>query len=159
LLRGMREKEFSWATNITEYPIDAPLPPRTFSVFAERTADEWSFTTRGSYVFTTDLTLQLYFQLFFAKGTYDNYHRMLAPDRFAPTTGYVHPDFNDLSFNSNVVLRWEYLPGSTIYLVWSHARRGERETYQTSFGDSFNTTFGLPADNVLLLKVSYWLSL
>ena len=159
LLRGMREKELAWATNITEYPIDAPLLPRVVSIFAERTADEWSFTTRGSYVFSTDLTLQLYFQLFFAKGTYDNYFRMLTPDRFSPTKEYVRPDFNELSFNSNVVLRWEYLPGSTIYLVWSQSRRGERETYQTSFGDSFNTTFGLPADNVLLLKVSYWLSL
>jgi len=159
LQSGLREKEFAWASNITEYPIDAPLAPRTVSIFADRTADEWSLTTRGSYVFTTDLTLQVYFQLFFAKGMYENYHRMLAPDRFAPTNELVRPDFNELSFNSNVVLRWEYLPGSTVYLVWSHARHGERGTYQTSFGDNFNNTLALPADNVLLLKVSYWLSL
>lgn len=159
LERGIRDREFAWATNITEYPIDAPLPPRSISIFADRTADEWNFTTRGAYVFTTDLTLQVYFQLFFAKGKYEDYHRMLAPDRFVPYIGYTRSDFNELSFNSNVVLRWEYLPGSTAYLVWSQARRGERGTYQTSFGDSFKNTFALPADNVLLLKVSYWLSM
>ena len=159
LERSLRQDEFSWATNITEYAIDAPLPPRTVTIFADRTAESWSFTTRGSYVFTTDLTLQLYFQAFFAKGKFENCQRMLSPDRFAPYPEFTQPDFNNLSFNSNVVLRWEYLPGSTVYLVWSQARHGNRGTYQSSFGDSFNNTFALPADNVLLLKVSYWLSM
>jgi hypothetical protein len=159
LEHGNRSREFAWATNLTEYPIDAPLIPRAVSIFADRTAEEWSLTTRGSYVFTTDLTLQVYFQLFFAKGKYEQYQRMLAPDTFIPYSGFTRPDFNDLSFNSNVVLRWEYMPGSTMYLVWSQARSGERGTYQTSFGDSFSNTFSLPADNVLLLKVSYWLSM
>jgi hypothetical protein len=159
LQHALRQNEFAWATNITEYPIDAPLAPRTVSIFADRTAENWSFTTRGSYVFTTDLTFQVYFQLFFAKGKYENCQRMLSPGEFAPYPGYVQPDFNNLSFNSNVVLRWEYLPGSTVYLVWSQARLGSRGSYQSSFGDNFNNTFGIPADNVVLLKVSYWLSM
>jgi hypothetical protein len=151
LQRTIRDREFAWVTNFTA--------PPDGSIFAERTADEWSLTTRSSYVFSTELTLQVYFQLFFAKGKYENYQQMLAPDKFQPYTQYYRPDFNDLSFNSNVVLRWEYLPGSTAYLVWSQSRSGERGTYRSSFGESFNNTFGLPADNVLLLKVSYWLSM
>ncbi|MFH1738568.1 MAG: DUF5916 domain-containing protein [bacterium] len=159
LERSLRKSEFAWAGNYAEYPIDAPLAPRTVTVFADRSSEEWNFTTRGSYVFTTDLTLQVYFQLFFAKGKYENYHRLLASDRFAPLSGYSRPDFNELAFNSNVVLRWEYLPGSTLYLVWSQSRNGERGMYTTSFSDNFRNTFAIPSDNVLLLKISYWLSM
>lgn len=159
LQHGIRKTEFSWAKNFLEYPIDAPLFPRTVSVFADRSSEEWSLTTRGSHIFTTEFTLEVYFQLFFAKGKYENFQRMLAADRFTPLSGYSQPDFNELAFNSNVVLRWEYLPGSTLYLVWSHARTGERGTYLTPFGDNFRNTFALPADNVVLLKVSYWLSM
>jgi len=159
LARSVRTSEFAWADNMVEYPIDGTAFSRTVSIFAGRSSEEWNLTTRGSYIFTTDLTLQVYFQLFFAKGKYENFHRMLASDRFAPIAGHSKPDFNELAFNSNVVLRWEYLPGSTAYLVWSQSRSGERGTYRSSFGESFNNTFALPVDNVLLLKVSYWLSL
>jgi len=151
LQRGIRDREFAWVANLTG--------PPDGSIFAERTADEWSLTTRGSYVFSTELTLQVYFQLFLAKGKYENFRQMQGPDKFEPYAQYSRPDFNDLSFNSNVVLRWEYLPGSTAYLVWSQSRSGERGTYRSSFGESFNNTFALPVDNVLLLKVSYWLSM
>jgi len=157
LQRALRENEFAWADNIV--PAWSSSMASTSSVFANRTTDNWSFTTRGSYVFTTDLTLQVYFQLFFAKGKYEDYQILLAPDRFVSYPLHSRPDFNELSFNSNVVLRWEYLPGSTIYLVWSQARAGGRGTYESTFGDSFNNTFTLPADNVVLLKVSYWLSM
>lgn len=159
LQRGARTREFAWADNYLEYPIDAPLAPRTVTVFAERSSEDWSLTTRCSYVFNPELTLDVYFQLFFAKGRYEDFHRMIASDRFVRLGSYAKPDFNELSFNSNVVLRWEYLPGSTAYLVWSHARRGERGTYQTALADNFSNTFRLPADNVLMLKVSYWLNM
>ncbi len=158
LERNVRRNELAWADNYLEYPIDAPLSPRTVTVFADRSSEEWSLTTRGAYIFTPELSLEAYFQLFFAKGKYENFYRMRAPDRFVSVPGYSKPDFNELSFNSNLVLRWEYLPGSTLFLVWSQARNGERGTYRTPFGDNFSNTFALPADNVLLLKVSYWLS-
>jgi len=153
LVRSIRDREFAWVANLTG--------PPDGTIFAERTAHEWSLTTRGSYVFTTELTLQVYFQLFFAKAKHENYQQMVGDDRhFQPYTWWLSSrDFNELSFNSNVVLRWEYLPGSTIYLVWSQARRGERGTYESTFGDNFHNTFVLPADNVLLLKISYWLSM
>ncbi len=153
LERAIRNREFVWVTNLTG--------PPDGSIFAERTASEWSLTTRGSYVFSTELTFQVYFQLFFAKGKYENYQQMVGDGRhFQPYAWWLQSrDFNELSFNSNVVLRWEYLPGSTIYLVWSQARRGTYGTYESTFGDNFHDTFDLPADNVLLLKVSFWLSM
>jgi hypothetical protein len=153
LQRGLREHEFAWVAYL--------MGPPDGTIFAERSADEWSLMTRGSYVFSTELTLQVYFQLFFAKGTFDNFQQIVGDDRhFAPYTwSFPSRDFNDLSFNSNVVLRWEYLPGSTVYLVWSQSRKGERGSYRSTIGQNFNDTFALPSDNVLLLKVSYWLSM
>jgi hypothetical protein len=155
---SQRSRERAWVTNITEYPIDVPLPPRTVSIFAERSTTQWDLESRGSFVFTRDLTLQWYFQIFFAQGKYENYLRMLDPETFSPYQ-FSQPEFNRLSFNSNLVLRWEYLPGSTLYVVWSQARQGEGGNYGTGFSDNFSKTFSLPVDNVLMLKVSYWLSM
>jgi hypothetical protein len=157
--RSIRRSEFAWATNFYGAPKLDGSGVQTVSIFADRSTDEWDFTARGSFVFTRDLTLQYYLQIFFAKGKHENYYKMLSPAAFEPYDRHLQPDFNELSFNSNVVLRWEYLPGSTLYLVWSQARQGERGDYRTSFADSFSNTFSLPTTNVLLLKVSYWLSM
>lgn len=148
-----QNRQFAWVTNLS----DPLVSPNTLSIFAERTTSQWDLTSRGSIIFTRDLTLQYYLQLFSAKGKFENTMRMKGSDAFLPYT-YIQSDFNTLSLNSNVVLRWEYLPGSTIYLVWSQARKGDRGNYESTFGDNVSNTFSLPSTNVLLLKVSYWLS-
>ncbi|MCX6143040.1 MAG: DUF5916 domain-containing protein [Ignavibacteriales bacterium] len=158
LERSVSHNKFAWAATILEPPADSLQSPRTVAVFADRSSKEWSLTGRGSYVFTPELSIEAYFQIFFAQGKYEKFHRLLASDRFEALEGFTRPDFNDLSFNSSFVLRWEYLPGSTLFLVWSQARKGEYGTYRTPFSDNFSNTFELPADNVLLLKISYWLS-
>jgi hypothetical protein len=148
---------FAWAANLTS--LDDPLlPPNlTHSIFAQRTTSEWDLTSRGSFVFTHNLTLQYYLQLFFAKGKFENPQRMLSEDSFVPYS-YQRSDFNELFLNSNLVLRWEYLPGSTAYLVWSQSRSGVQGSFNTPFGDNLTNVFGLPMTNILLLKISYWLS-
>ncbi|MCI0707758.1 MAG: carbohydrate binding family 9 domain-containing protein, partial [Ignavibacteriae bacterium] len=147
------EKVFAWVANVP----DPLFSTGMYSVFAERTTTEWDLTSRGTFVFTRDLTLQLYLQLFFAQGKFENYQRRLGEDSYEPLA-YSQPDFNDLSFNSNIVLRWEYLPGSTAYFVWSQARKGNYGQYATPFFDNVSNTFSLPMENVLLLKISYWWS-
>lgn len=149
-----QDRQLAWVTNL----VDPMVSPNLTSILAERTTKEWNFTTRGSFIFARDLTLQAYLQLFFAKGRYENFVRMASPDQFVPYT-YSWPEFNHLTLNSNVVLRWEYLPGSTLFLVWSQARDGEHGTYGTSLGKDFNNVFSLPVQNVLLLKISYWMSM
>ena len=155
---------FAWMVNMTS--LDDPALPAgiTSSIFAQRTVSQWDLTTRGSFVFARDLTLQYYLQVFFAKGKFENTQRMISNDTFAPyvfstPTASNPPDFSNLSLQSNVVLRWEYLPGSTLYLVWSQARRGQQGLYSTPFSEDISDTFSLPADNVLMLKVSYWFSI
>jgi len=154
---------FAWVTNRTSLD-DPGLPPNiTHSIFAERTVSQWDLISRGSFVFARDLTLQYYMQVFFAKGKYENTQRMISNDTFvpyvfAPTVSADPPDFTTLSFNSNIVLRWEYMPGSTAYLVWSQARTGFAGNFGTPFADNVSNTFALPATNVFLLKISYWFS-
>ena len=76
-----------------------------------------------------------------------------------PDVTLGNPDFTVLSFRSNVVLRWEYQLGSTIFLVWQHGRSGSDTDGRFRFGDRMGDLFRSPADNVLLVKVNYWLSL
>lgn len=153
LSRSVFNRQLAWVDSVRDPAISATR----ISVFADRTTSEWDFTTRGSFVFTRNLTLQAYVQLFFAKGKYANYVRMMSPQSFV-LYAFSKPDFNNLVLNSNVVLRWEYLPGSTLYLVWSQARDGEGRDYRTSLGKDLGDLFTVPMSNILLLKISYWLS-
>lgn len=68
-----------------------------------------------------------------------------------------NPDFNYLSLRGSAVLRWEYLPGSTLYLVWTQNRLNEEPTDGFNFGNSINTLFSEKPDNIFMLKLSYWL--
>lgn len=153
---NQRRNERAWVDYGTVAPLLEPG-----NIFANRTTDEVDLTTRASFVFSRDLTLQTYFQFFSAKGRYDRFVRMIDSERFqriAPGA-YEKPDFARLSFNSNVVLRWEYLPGSTIFLVWSQARHGDGGSFSSTLDEDFRRTFTVPAENVFLFKLSYWWSL
>ncbi len=138
----------------------------TFAHLEQRTV---SLTLRGSYTFTPDLTLQVYAQPFVSKGTYSDVRELGEPrasvyeDRYRP---YENPEiaadpggFNVKQFRSNVVLRWEYRPGSTLFLVWNQGRGGSEPTEGSrSIAGDFRELFGLRADNTFLLKASYWIN-
>ncbi len=146
----------AWFANISPAADEQPAP-----VFGDRSTTEFNLVVRSTVTFTRDLTLQLYAQQFLAKGHYENYRRLLDPETFGQFGGLIgaNPDFNLHNLNINFVLRWEYLPGSTAYLVWSHARSGGNANYFSSFQHDFTDTYGLPPANVILLKVSYWMRL
>lgn len=69
------------------------------------------------------------------------------------------PDFNFQEFRSNFVARWEFLPGSTIYFVWTHNRSDYKNIYNSSILDSFNGIFNVKPQNAFMFKFSYWFSL
>jgi hypothetical protein len=77
------------------------------------------------------------------------------------TTDYSfgNPDFNFRQFRSNLVFRWEYLPGSTLFLVWSQGRTSEASSGSFSYGNDIKDLFDIKPHNVFLLKFSYWFSL
>lgn len=69
---------------------------------------------------------------------------------------FDQPNFNVFDFNSNLVLRWEYLPGSIVYLVWSQSRSEYLTNGNFKLGDDIETLFGETyPHNVILLKFSY----
>lgn len=131
-----------------------------YPIFGDRDIDEYNFSLRGTVTFNRNMSVQLFTQVFLAKAQYDNFRLLADPDDLRPTSSYGgNPDFNDRVVNANVVFRWEYQPGSTLYLVWTQLRSGSDAGYDRGFGESFSDAFRLPMDNVLLAKVSYWWSL
>jgi hypothetical protein len=82
----------------------------------------------------------------------------LDPDRNPATANFTlpNPDFNFRSLRGNAVLRWEYRPGSTLYLVWQQQRTGLEPFGTFDFGRDAPAVFNAPPDNVFVVKVSYW---
>jgi hypothetical protein len=68
-----------------------------------------------------------------------------------------NPDFHFLSLRGSAVLRWEYMPGSTLYLVWTQNRQNTDPLAEFNFGRSMSSLLDLNADNIFLIKLSYWL--
>jgi hypothetical protein len=70
-----------------------------------------------------------------------------------------NPDFNFHQFRSNLVAKWEYRPGSFIYLVWSADRTERTSSADLSIGQSYRQLSRVFPDNIFLIKLSYWFSL
>lgn len=68
---------------------------------------------------------------------------------------FDNPDFSFYEFRSNFVIRWEYIPGSTAYFVWSQGRTGDYPDGRFSLSDNVNRLFGETPRNIFLLKFSY----
>ena len=68
---------------------------------------------------------------------------------------FWNPDFSFFEFRSNLVIRWEYIPGSSAYLVWSQGRTGGSPDGRFSFSDNINGLLDVTPTNVFLLKISY----
>ena len=64
-----------------------------------------------------------------------------------------------LSLRGNLVLRWEYLPGSVFYFVWTHNKVNFDDPGKFNFSRDFGNLWNAEADNVFLVKFSYWLDI
>ncbi|MFN2398609.1 MAG: DUF5916 domain-containing protein [Gemmatimonadaceae bacterium] len=85
----------------------------------------------------------------------------LDPDGAGPAApiSFRHPDQNFRSLRGNAVLRWEYRPGSTMFLVWTQSRENLTALGNFEFSRDRSALFDAHPDNVFLIKVSYWLGL
>ena len=83
----------------------------------------------------------------------------LDPDGDGPAEAKTigNPNFNYVSLRGNAVLRWEYMAGSTLYLVWTQSRQNVEPTGDFQFGDSFRNLLSVKPDNIFMLKITYWL--
>lgn len=68
-------------------------------------------------------------------------------------------DFNVRSLRGNAVLRWEYAPGSTIFLVWQRRQADETPLGDLRFGRDLSALMRAPAENVFMVKARYWIGL
>jgi hypothetical protein len=134
-------------------------------IFGEQHLRQADMTLRGTFTFTRDLTLQVYAQPFIAAADYSNFKKLMPPHSYEAVDGTVYdeaieqPDFNWNSFNSNVIMRWEYRPGSTLYLVWTHARDFAGDTGEFDLRRDFDSLFDAVPGNTFLMKVNYRLSM
>jgi hypothetical protein len=147
---------YQWVANITDV--------RTHYVFGDLDQTTVSLTARVNYAITPTLSVQVYAQPFVSAGAYAGYKELAdgrspkPEDRFAPYDYPGRADFNYRSFRMTNVLRWEYKPGSALFVVWQQGRQADLPGGDFRFGRDFGGIFGAPAQNVFLVKVSYWLN-
>jgi hypothetical protein len=71
---------------------------------------------------------------------------------------FSNPDFNFKSLRGNAVLRWEYRPGSALYLVWTQSRTDYENFGDFQFNHSLSRLWSARPDNIFMLKFTYWWS-
>ena len=135
-------------------------------VFGERDTRSVDLTLRGDLTFSPTLSIQLYGQVFTARGQYQNFSLLEDRDTLTPLDAYPkRHDFAFTSFQTNTVLRWEYRPGSTLFFVWSQSRQGKasidpfdidgRSSFDQRSPDQLLDAFTPYPTNVFLIKLSY----
>ena len=89
----------------------------------------------------------------------DNVYEIIENEDPATKYSFGNPDYNFRQFRSNLVVRWEYSPGSTLYLVWSQDRTSSDSNGIFAYGNDMKNLFNVVPYNVFLLKFSYWFAL
>lgn len=147
------------------YSYDVNGADSTFYTFAHLDQTTLSMQMRLNYIFTPNLTLQFYGEPFVSTGTFSDWRALRDPrakeydDRYESFAREGDPGgFNFKQFQSNTVLRWEYRPGSALFLVWSQGRSGylDGRAYDFRFREDYGDLFGLHPRNTFLIKASYW---
>jgi hypothetical protein len=179
------QPSIEWRRTSTQF-IDKPDTPAGARYLVgdlrQRTA---ALTARGSVAFTPTLTVQAYAQPFVSNGRFARAGEVVNPlapraadrvrffgaseietsaDRsevtFRTSGGSAtldNPDFSITKLNANVVLRWEYRAGSTLYAVWSQGRSEEAHDGAAGLGTLNRELWRTPATNVLLVKWAHYL--
>jgi hypothetical protein len=149
---------------------------------------ELSVSARLEWTFSPTLSFQAYAQPFVSAGRFVRFKELEAPRTFdfavygmdrgtvarddpaslvhvdpdgsGPAAGFTFddPDFTERSLRGNAVVRWEYRPGSTLFVVWQQRRSASLREARLGLNDDFGRLFRDPAENVLLVKLTYWLS-
>ncbi|MEJ2506018.1 MAG: DUF5916 domain-containing protein, partial [Ignavibacteriaceae bacterium] len=143
-------------------------------------------TFRIDYIITPEFSIQFYGSPFASVGKYSEFKNIIDPhadkynDRFSllnvdpngneyvtaennfgtqRPVSFHNPDFNFSQFRSNLVLRWEYLPGSQIYLVWSNERTYFKNPSGRSVSDAMSSLKSAYPTSIFLLKFNYWFTI
>lgn len=141
-----------------------------------------SSTLRFEYFISPEISIQYYGNPYTSMGTFDNFrevadasnksldqrYKTLTPEannkyellrEGAATYTITSPNVKRQEFNSNLVGRWEFRPGSTLYLVWTNTRYQDSSQLDQSIWKSFGNIWNVKPQNVFMIKFSYWFSL
>ena len=178
---SVRESSIQWVTRREDPLMTETFGVRyIFGDFLQKTI---SSVVTLNWTFTPKLSLQLYLQPFIAVGEYEKFKELARPESYeyntygegdstvsygggvysvdpdgtgpSPSFDFSNPDFNFKSLRGTVVLRWEYLPGSLIYFVWTQSRADYAHPGEFQFGRDMSDLFTAPGDNIFLIKISY----
>jgi hypothetical protein len=167
--------QVTWAAGEYRFAWQSVVADSDPYYFGKLAAKNVSATLRATYTFTPRLSLQAYAQAFLASGHFSDLRGVgLDPvsgtripgqkvyladlQGSTPVAPLVSPDFEEAAINANVVLRWEYRLGSTLYLVYTRSQIPalDPNTFPTPATLSPRAfTHGATTD-VILLKLSYW---
>jgi len=154
-------------------------------ILGKITQQTLGMTFRIDYNITTELSIQYYASPFASVGKYSEFKSVTNPraadyaDRYTklnpalrnnnydvtennnPQAHYqfANPDFNFFQFRSNLVLRWEYRPGSQLYLVWSQDRTNYIMPGDNSVYDAMSSLKNVYPNNIFLIKFNYWFTI
>ena len=183
ILSPLYQRTFEYTQYVDTY--EDPTATNTYGkryVFGELSQQTLSASIRINWTFSPKLSLQLYVQPLISAGDYNNYKELSKPGTYdfivygtdgstfdsetntadpdgdgpAQPIEIDNPDFNVRSLRGNAVLRWEYLPGSVIYFVWTQTRTESEEIGEFQFQDSVSKMVAAEPDNIFMIKVTYW---
>jgi hypothetical protein len=119
-------------------------------------------TMRANYTVSPSLSIQAYAQSLIVNARYTRFKTVVEPDaadysdRFGDAGAALAPDFTVRQLRTNLVLRWEYLPGSTLYVIWSHQRDGVISDGRIDLANDVRSLAADPSKHALIVKLSYW---
>jgi hypothetical protein len=153
-------------------------------VFGAIDQTELAMDTRVNIILSPKMSLQMYLQPLISVGRYSGFKEAAQPRTYdfvqygrdagsitydAGAGAYLvqpggggasfvipDPDFNFRSLRANAVYRWEFRPGSTLYVVWTQQREDETSEGRFAFNQSISSLMRAPGDNVFMVKMSYW---
>lgn len=177
-----RYSEGQWVRRVTD-PLKTSTYGVRY-VLADIHQTTLSVETRLSWIFTPHLSLQAYIQPYIGTGDFFAFKELHAartfdfdyygegtstiahsggiytvdpdgPDGLAAPFTFADPDFSLKSLRGTVVLRWEYRPGSLLYLVWTQRREDYSEPGDFKLWRDIGDLFQAPGDNIFMIKFSY----
>jgi Domain of unknown function (DUF5916)/Carbohydrate family 9 binding domain-like len=137
-------------------------------LFGKLDQETFDITLRSNILFNRDQSLQIYLQPYLTYGNYTEATWLATPDSYDLRSYDRDASLSDFEFgavNLNMVYRWEYRPGSTIYLVWTHGKQRYEERAgapdPTDWNNDFDVAypFRTEPENTFMAKFSYWFSI
>lgn len=136
------------------------------AIFATLDKDQITPEISASVTVHPNLSIQLSAETIIAALNYQRPERYLGGKNYEPIQVADSTEDNDTYYDytyvalaGTLIMRWEYTPGSTLYLVWTRAGSDINDNHRLDLSNDFRRLFSANSDNVFLVKASYWLNL